>query len=142
MKNQSLNDQLIELIFSFASRIKGKMSHPLGQTHLTLHQLHVLMYIAQHDFVRVVDLAQNFKTTLPTMTSLVDRLAGDNLVTRERSRADRREVIIRLSKKAQRQIEKATIYRAKMLNEFLEFIPESDKKHLLRIIKNLSEAVK
>ena len=54
--------------------------------------------------MRMSDIASGLNVTLPTATSLVDRLAEKDFITRETQADDRRVVLCKLSEKGQKAI--------------------------------------
>src|SRR5690606_34576115 len=71
--------------------------HLMKTTGLTAPQLLVLREIQGRGELSVSELARRISLSQGTVTSILDRLQARGLVTRERSQADKRRVLLRLT---------------------------------------------
>lgn len=67
------------------------------QAGMTASQMVVLQIIASAGEISPSDIAQKARITQATVTALLDRLQGKDLVTRTQGAADRRRVVVKLS---------------------------------------------
>lgn len=67
---------------------------------LTLRQLQTLFVVRSQPGVTGQELAERFDVSTPTISGMVDRLAGKGLLTREPDPADRRRVLLALTDQA------------------------------------------
>jgi DNA-binding MarR family transcriptional regulator len=65
-------------------------THPLLDVHLTMSQLKVLILLSRAGGASGQELARNTGVSLATMTGIVDRLVGQDLVSRREDPHDRR----------------------------------------------------
>lgn len=142
MSNTSLNNQLAEVIFSISRTLRDEMTFDSSTYQLTLLQLRALIFIKKQKSVSVSDLAAQFRTTLPTATSLSDKLVKLKLVLRKQNLTDRRIVKISLTKKGKNLLKKAVKEKDKKINKMLLYLSAQDKKELFRILNNLLLAIK
>lgn len=63
----------------------------------TLPQLNMLMVVRERQSVTIKDLAGDLGVSAPSVSTMVDRLVDQGALTREQSRADRREVIVSIT---------------------------------------------
>jgi DNA-binding MarR family transcriptional regulator len=101
-------ESLIDEILSLADRLFRQLLPTVPQNLLnldvTMPQLKIMLMLYIHGPVRMSDIAAGLEVTLPTSTSLVDRLVEKNFVVRENQTDDRRVVLCRLSESGQKAI--------------------------------------
>ncbi len=99
---------LIDDILSLADRLFRHLFPTVPQNLLsldvTMPQLKIMLILYLHGPARMSDIAAGLEVTLPTSTSLVDRLVEKNFVVRENQTDDRRVVLCRLSETGQKAI--------------------------------------
>jgi DNA-binding MarR family transcriptional regulator len=97
--------QLYETIELMKLRIAGRMcaahvDDGKGRAvELTLAQMNSLRVVRDRDQVSVKELAEALRVSAPSASAMVERLVDMDLVTREQSQTDRREVVVRLTAK-------------------------------------------
>lgn len=64
---------------------------------LTAPQIVLLKTVQEHSYITVSQLANDMSVSQSTVTNILDRLAGRGLVARERSREDKRKVLVVLT---------------------------------------------
>jgi DNA-binding MarR family transcriptional regulator len=72
---------------------------------VTMPQMKIMLILYIHGATRMTDIAAGLEVTLPTSTSLVDRLVDKNYVVRENQPDDRRVVLCRLSEAGQKAVD-------------------------------------
>jgi DNA-binding MarR family transcriptional regulator len=101
-------DHLVESILSLADRLFRQLLPTVPEELLTidatLPQLKIMLMLYMRGSIRMSDIASGLNVTLPTATSLVDRLAEKDFITRETQADDRRVVLCKLSEKGQKAI--------------------------------------
>jgi DNA-binding MarR family transcriptional regulator len=107
MASQS-KEELINEILSLADRLFRHLLPTVPQYLLsldaTMPQIKIMLMLYFHGPMRMSDIAAGLEVTLPTSTSLVDRLVEKNYVVRENQADDRRVVLCRLSEAGQNVI--------------------------------------
>ncbi|MFO7938758.1 MAG: MarR family transcriptional regulator [Bacteroidales bacterium] len=92
-----LKNQLCFPVYK-ANRLILRAYQPLLETlDLTYPQYLVLMVLWEHDELSVKEIGQWLMLNTNTLTPLLKRLQKRQLLTRERSRADERKVVVRLT---------------------------------------------
>lgn len=104
-------DYLNELIRSFREikrayhNIVRKDAEKVGITGV---QLVVLRILSENDQISLGELAQRLKITNSSLSGIIDRLVQANLILRERSKEDRRVLILTLTPEGENLVKLAT----------------------------------
>ena len=98
---------------TLSSRVGGSI------TDLSPAQIHMLMKIKEQQECRISKLAALLEVSSPSVSAMVDRLVEKKMLQRERSAADRRVVVVRLSTGATAQIDEL---EKVMLENFITMI--------------------
>ncbi len=112
-------------IFEFIviKKIKKIMCSGL-ETGIDLSHIQLIMFIGKQGQCRVSDIAQHCNVTLSAITNLANKLVNMRVITRKRSKKDRRIVHIQLTDKGKKQ---------------LDIIKKNRKKLYEQLFSNLSE---
>ena len=101
-------EKLVEDILSLADQLFRQLLPTVPKDLLTLDatmpQLKIMLILYLNGPARMSDIASALDVTLPTATSLVDKLVEKNFVTRENQKNDRRVVVCHLSEAGQKAI--------------------------------------
>ncbi len=135
-------DAIVEMIiylYTESRRLTKGMASGFG---LTGPQLTILKLLESFQDLSLSTLSERIRAQNSTVTGIVDRMEREGLVRRERSKADRRVVHIRLSEKGARlareiQVEPMEIFRGALLS-----LPHADLRDLLRIMNKLQKYVR
>ncbi len=87
---------------SSANGCMGKDGHVQD---LTIPQMHMLHKIRELGGATIKDLAESLYVSAPSASAMVERLVEMGVVTREQSRVDRREVVVRVSPAGEHTLE-------------------------------------
>ena len=87
------------------------------------------------------EVANKFKISLPTTTSLSDKLVKSNLVERLHVANDRRVVKLKLTEEGIKLLTEAMKQRRLKANKLLSYLTQEEKKSLLNIMINLSNNI-
>jgi DNA-binding MarR family transcriptional regulator len=134
-------DAIVEMIiylYTESRRLTKGMASGFG---LTGPQLTILKLLESFQDLSLSTLSERIRAQNSTVTGIVDRMEREGLVRRERSKADRRVVHIRLSEKGARlareiQVEPMEIFRSALLS-----LSPTDLRDLLRILTKLQKQV-
>lgn len=134
-------DAIVEMIiylYTESRRLTKGMASGFG---LTGPQLTILKLLESFQDLSLSTLSERIRAQNSTVTGIVDRMEREGLVRRERSKADRRVVHIRLSEKGARlareiQVEPMEIFRSALLG-----LSSADLRDLLRILTKLQRQV-
>lgn len=109
-------------------REHDRVMHQLASRHvpptvlpndLTLRQLQLLLAIRERPGVTGQELAGSFGVSTPTISGLVERLAGKELLTRRPDPADRRRVLLSLTEQGRDVLAQMESVRARVRDEVL-----------------------
>lgn len=137
MKDKALNDEIAANIFSLSRFMKDEMAFDSDTAQLTLLQIHALIFIKKNNTVTMTEVANQFNISLPTATSLSNKLVSAKLIKRQNDKNDRRIVKLILTEKGEKLLKEAMEARSKKINTLLSYIPKKEKEELLKILKNL-----
>jgi MarR family transcriptional regulator, organic hydroperoxide resistance regulator len=134
-------DAIVEMLiylYTESRRLTKGMASEFG---LTGPQLTILKLLESFQDLSLSTLSERIRAQNSTVTGIVDRMEREGLVRRERSKADRRVVHIRLSEKGARlareiQVEPMEIFRGALVS-----LSATDLRDLLRILTKLQKQV-
>jgi DNA-binding MarR family transcriptional regulator len=107
---------------------------------LTLAQLRVLFRLRNRGPMPSSQLASGLGVTLPTVSSVIDRLAGKGLVDRNDDPSDRRRVIVGVTAAGRETVERVQQGRRARLARALEALDEQDVSALVTGLEALATA--
>lgn len=115
-------------------------SRQLASRHgLTGPQLVCLRAMQRRGPITLGELAREVELSQATVTGIIDRLSGQELVVRERNTDDRRRVTVRLTPGGESLVQKAPSPLQERFREELELLPESEQAQietvLLKVVK-------
>lgn len=135
--DQSELNQHLERFENAVSRITRYLAaRSGGETGLSPSQRIVLRALKDGP-LQVSEVAARLGVTLSAATGLVDRMARSDLVGRERDRADRRVVWVKLTAEGTRTLQVAERYRLELLREMLAPLGEADLSRLCGLLEAL-----
>ncbi|MDA3614870.1 MarR family winged helix-turn-helix transcriptional regulator [Polluticaenibacter yanchengensis] len=105
--NLSLKDQLCFSVYVFYRELMNAYRPLLDAMDITYTQYIVLLVLWETDKITVNTLGEKLKLDNGTITPLLKRLEGKNIITRTRSTEDERVVIIALTEEGKALKEKA-----------------------------------
>jgi DNA-binding MarR family transcriptional regulator len=97
---------------------------------LTMAQFKLLLLVAEHDGLRVGDLAQTLGVTPPTVTASLDRLVAHGLVLRQDDPIDRRLVIARATPEGRALLGRLHVLTHREVLDCLQEMTESELENL------------
>lgn len=131
-------DYLSEIIRSFREMKRAYhniMQKDAERVGVTVVQLVVLRILSNNEKISLGELSEKLKMTNSSLSGVVERLVQANLIVRERSKQDRRALILALTPEGEKIVQAATGPGSKLhkkINRVLE-LPEDDINNLLRI---------
>jgi len=139
MNKQTIQEELMNLAYQIARQMRKQMG---GSAHGTLkdkvspYQMHVLFHVAQQA-VTMGELADEMNITLPSATSLVDRLVKRGWVERQQDPEDRRIIRLAITDAGRKLCVAMKAERSRAFKLLLDAMPEEDLQSLHRIFTNL-----
>ena len=138
-----MSDELNREIIDSMSKVMRTMKHSISinQRHpqVTMHQFEALWCIKKSKHAHMSEIAQHFSTTMPTATSLVDKLIASKLARRKNDNTDRRIVKISLTGRGEKMLSEVATQRENKINKLLSYLSEKDKRDLLRILQTIDK---
>lgn len=115
----------------------------LTEHRLTLPKFLVLVsLIKRGGTCPIGKLAEELFQSNPTMTGIVDRLAEDNLVERERGHpSDRRQVMVTLTAHGKQLLQRTRSARRERIHRALEKFSARDRKEFVRLLTQYLDAL-
>jgi DNA-binding MarR family transcriptional regulator len=96
---------------------------------LSVPQIHAVMVTRSQGAVTITELSEILGVSPPSASAMVDRLVEKRILTRERSRQDRRKVVVSVSREAIQDIKKI---EESILQSFVDLVerigPETSRK--------------
>ncbi len=108
---------------------------------MTMAQMRVLFRLRKHGAITSGKLAASLHVTLPTITSVIDRMIGHGLVERSDDPNDRRRVIVALSSDGEALVERIQQGRRQRLTLLVDALGEDDLRSLVNGLTALTNAI-
>jgi len=109
---------------------------------LSAHQASVLDHLDDVEGTNLMELARHMGVTASTMSLMVDRLERGGHVTRERSKADKRQVVLRLTPAGARIKRQQKVLEPKLVEAMLGRLDQRRRQEALRGLELLAEAAR
>lgn len=134
--------ELTELMFNTFRLMKEEMSFTNNFMHLSVLQIHALIFLKHNNNVTMSDIADYFQIELPSATNLVNILCDQKLVKRYENPDDRRLVMITLTDDGKKLLKQVIMERRKKLEKVLSYLSDQDRNHLYKIFETLYDKLK
>lgn len=135
-------DSIFTLTFDVAGMLRRRMQEQYHEQGVNLHQLHGLLFIAEHEGMTMKELADILHISSPSTTSFVERLVRLGWVERRHDRANRKLVRLRLTKTGRTFLTAKIRERRKIFREIIRLLPPGDQRALAGILLRLSKALR
>ncbi|MEC5426072.1 MarR family transcriptional regulator [Virgibacillus sp. C22-A2] len=107
---------------------------------VTIVQLHILKILSEEPDLSLQELTKKMNTSKSTVSSTVDRLVKANYIERERSKEDRRAIVLNLTKLGEHKEKEGHALFFKRLSK-LGDISEEDVENLLSLHQLIIEKI-
>jgi len=134
-------DQVVETIiylYTESRRLTKGIAREVG---LTGPQLTVLKLLETFQNLSLSSLSERIRAQNSTVTGIIDRMEREGLVTRERSKTDRRVVYIKLTDKGAKLAREIRVEPLEIFRTALTALTQADLRDLLRILMKLQKRV-
>ncbi len=108
---------------------------------LTSPQIHSLGVIHKHGPLTIAEIATAVHLSASTMVGIIDRLEAKNLVIRERSRTDRRQVLVYITEEGQIISKKSPIPLQEKLVKSFSRLTGAERKNLSKALELLADTL-
>lgn len=136
-----LSNQLCFPFYAVSRLITRAYQADLDALGITYPQYLVLMVLWENDGVSVNDIADKLILNTNTITPLLKRMEGQQLVTRIPSDDDKRKIIVSLTAKGHEMKESAAIIPEKMAKKLLPEPTESQIGELMTLRNTLTDLI-
>jgi DNA-binding MarR family transcriptional regulator len=134
-------DQVLEAIIYLYTESRRITKEAARRADLTGPQLTVVKMLEQIGELSLSELSERIRAQNSTVTGIIDRMEREGLVTRERSKEDRRVVFIRLTSKGKRLAEDIPVEPWEIFRSALESLTASEVRDLVKILGKLARRV-
>lgn len=126
-------DELVTSLLTASRVLVGVSARSLAEVEdtVTVTQFRVLVVLRGHGETRLNRLADRLGVTPSTALRTVDRLIASDLVTRRENVQDRREVVIELTARGRRVVDRVTERRREAIRVIVEAMPRQQSRRLV-----------
>jgi DNA-binding MarR family transcriptional regulator len=124
---ESVLDRFLETLFRLMMESYQRQADEMN---LTLPQAHALK-VLRHSAMTTGELANQLGISAPAVTQLTDRLCRKQLLERRADSGDRRAVIVVLTGRGRRTVDRFRRRRNEVLSEALLLLEEQDKTQVM-----------
>jgi MarR family transcriptional regulator, organic hydroperoxide resistance regulator len=135
-------DAIVETILYLYTESRRLTKGMASQYGLTGPQLTVVKLLEQVGDLSLSELSDKIRAQNSTVTGIIDRMEREGLVTRERSKEDRRVVHIRLTAKGHALADDIPVEPMEIFKGALESLSAQEMRDLMRIMTKVAKRVK
>jgi DNA-binding MarR family transcriptional regulator len=135
-------DQVIEAILYLYTESRRITKELARRADLTGPQLTVVKLLEQIGDLSLSSLSEKIRAQNSTVTGIIDRMEREGLVTRERSKEDRRVVYIRLTEKGRGLARGIPVEPMEIFRSALETLSAQEMRDLMRIMTKVAKRVR
>ena len=135
-------DQVLEAIIYLYTESRRLTKELARRADLTGPQLTVVKLLEQIGDLSLSELSERIRAQNSTVTGIIDRMEREGLVTRERSKEDRRVVYIRLSAKGKKLAEEIPVEPMEIFRGALESLSAAEVRDLVKILGKVARRVR
>jgi DNA-binding MarR family transcriptional regulator len=136
----AISDDQVEALLSASKALVALAVLPLSELNdrLTLIQFRALVLLTDAGPLKGVQLARALGVSCSSVTRLCDRLARDGLIRRNSNPADRREMLLTPSQKAESLVKQVMDRRRRDLRRILSLLPPADRLPVIAAVEKLA----
>lgn len=135
--DNKINQNIFDKIFKLYRKLKKDVQFESQLFNLTMVQLHSLIFFKNNPKSQLSDLAKTFAISLPTATSLTNKLVEMGLIKRVQDEKDRRVIHFVLAKRGIDLLKKADKNRKKTICLILDKLTSEEKSQFLKILNKI-----
>ena len=135
-------DELVSALLTASRALVGVSALSLARVEdaVTITQFRTLVVLEGHGDTRLNQLAERLGVTPSTALRMVDRLIVAHLVTREENKADRREVLIGLTREGTRLVREVTARRRAEIAAIVAAMPQEGRQEVVAALNAFIQA--
>jgi MarR family transcriptional regulator, organic hydroperoxide resistance regulator len=135
-------DQVLETIIYLYTESRRITKELARRADLTGPQLTVVKMLEQIGDLSLSELSERIRAQNSTVTGIIDRMEREALVTRERSKEDRRVVYIKLTSKGRKLAEEIPVEPMEIFRGALEVLTPTETRELVKILGKVARKVR
>jgi len=135
-------DRFIDAVLLASRALVGVAARSLAAVdpEVTLPQYRALVVLSRVGPQNLAALSEALGVHPSTGTRLCDRLVASSLIDRSPAAADRREIVLALTRKGQRIVDRVTQHRRADIARILDRIPASQRESLIAALQRFTDA--
>ncbi len=107
------------------------------ESNLTAPQILALLIVYEDGPLTIAKIAEEIHLSASTLVGIIDRLEAKTLVVRERSKTDRRQVMVKITEEGKKVAKRSPTPLQEQLLESLEKLSEPQQKNLSKALELL-----
>jgi len=119
-------------------RLRGRDQHRKTEDGLTIAQVRALFALGQNEAATAGEIAESARLSPASVTAMLDELERDGIVTRVRSDADRRRVLVLLTDEGRAVLKKRRRLWLKRWDAALADVPERDLEAAADVLRRIT----
>ena len=141
-KRREKIDELLSSTFNLILRIEEKSLENRLTEGLTISEIHTIDAVGYRERNPMNVVAARLDVTMATLTIAVGKLAEKGLVLRERDEADKRRVLVSLTKSGRAVYRAHRLFHKRMVDEALSQLAPEEERVFLSAITKVNEFFK
>lgn len=137
---EPLNAQVLFCLRALAQRINDNATEWLSPLGLTARQYNYLAVVYVEGKVTPNEIGNLIHTANPTVTSMLNSLERDGLVTRTAHPSDKRSSVVELTARGKMLYDKAFKLHHQQIDRSMEMLTEGERRQLLALLVKLGGA--
>ncbi|MBE5877553.1 MAG: MarR family transcriptional regulator [Lachnospiraceae bacterium] len=139
--NRTLNELLVSL-FENVMDMEEKAVITEEFKDITNNDMHIMEAIGIEEPRKMSDIAKRRSVTVGTLTTNMNSLEDKGYIIRERSKTDKRVVLVTLTEKGRKAFYHHRDFHKKMIHSLVKDLDESEMKVLIKSLTNIDQFFK
>ncbi|MCK4518995.1 MAG: MarR family transcriptional regulator [Candidatus Omnitrophica bacterium] len=139
--NSNVKQVAQEMVLLYMKLMRSLKDRKLSRLNLSASQIVILLTLSDLKTCKVGELAREKGVSVPTATGVIERLRKGGYVSRQRSKTDRREVIVKLTVKGEKAVTVILQIVRRKWEELALCLSEGERKSYIKILKKLVKVI-
>lgn len=136
--NRTLNELLVNLFYNVMD-IEAEAVITEEFKDITNNDMHIIEAIGNDEPKSMSVIAKSLNITVGTLTTNMNSLEDKKYILRERSKTDKRVVLVRLTEKGRKAFFHHRDFHRRMIHSIVKDLEEDEMKVLIRCLQNLTK---
>lgn len=136
--NRTLNELLVNLFYNVMD-IEEEAVITEEFKDITNNDMHIIEAIGNGEPKSMSVIAKSLNITVGTLTTNMNSLEDKEYIQRERSKTDKRVVLVRLTEKGRKAFFHHRDFHRRMIHSIVKDLEEDEMKVLIRCLQNLTK---